>query len=239
MTQVLAIEVQVELRKHADPDRGIFLARFFKTGKGQYAEGDKFLGLSVPETRRVVKQFAQLPLNEVKKLLHSEWHEDRLCALLIMVAQFQATSITTIQEAIYKLYLANTDHINNWDLVDCSAEHVIGAFLKARSKDELYILAHSDKLFERRIAIVATFHYIKSGNATETFKIADVLLADKQDLLHKAVGWMLREVGKRISPEDLKGYLASRYKRMPRTMLRYAIEHFPAPERQRYLKGLI
>ncbi len=233
-----AIDVQKALRQRENREKGIFLQRFFKTAKGQYAEGDKFLGLTVPETRVVVKQFIDLSLDEIVKLLHSPWHEDRLCALLIMVAQTK-TATPEYKKKLYEAYLDNTNYINNWDLVDCSAGYLVGPFLEDKSKAPLKKLAKSDKLFERRIAMISTFHYIYKGFPEEAFVIADILLHDKHDLIQKAVGWMLREIGKRCSRNVLVDYLDTRYKEMPRTMLRYSIEHFPEEMRQQYLKGKI
>ena len=228
-------EIRARLRKLGDKERAKNSQWFFKTGPGEYGEGDRFLGIKVPELRKLAKEYQGIPLTEVTQLLESPIHEERLLALLILVCAFSKGDEPT-QEKIYHIYLNNTQYINNWDLVDASAEHIVGAFLNDKSKKSLYDLARSSDLWERRIAIMATFHFIKEGEFTETLKIAQMLLSDKEDLIHKAVGWMLREVGKRhLATEE--HFLKEHYKKMPRIMLRYAIEKFPEPKRQRYLKG--
>jgi 3-methyladenine DNA glycosylase AlkD len=209
--------------------------RFFKTGKGEYGEGDKFLGIRVPVLRKHAKQFLDLPLKETTSLLQSQYHEERLCALLILVLKFSKVSDRE-KQAIYRLYLRNTQFINNWDLVDSSAHQIVGRFLTDSDKQPLYRLAKSSSLWERRIAIIATYHFIKSGQFTDTLKLSKILLLDDHDLMHKAVGWMLREVGNRDRAAEV-AFLQVHYPKMPRTMLRYAIEKFPERERQRYLKG--
>jgi len=211
--------------------------RFFKTGPGEYGEGDIFLGIKVPVLRRLAKEYLNLSLKEVKTILGSKYHEQRLLSLFIMVDQFSKGDQKK-KNNIYALYLKNTGLINNWDLVDSSAHHIVGPYLMDQSKAPLYELAQSDLLWERRIAIMSTFHYIKNDKFTDTLKIAGRLLADKEDLIHKAVGWMLREIGKRHLPSE-ETFLKKHYHNMPRTMLRYAIEKFPEPKRQRYLKGII
>jgi len=208
--------------------------RFFKCGPGEYGEGDRFLGIRVPDIRKLAKTFAVLPLEDVTKLLHSEYHEARLLALILLVNRFKKAD-TGEQKTIYSLYLDNTACINNWDLVDTSAEHIVGAWLFKRDRTILHTLAQSDLLWERRIAVMATFHFIKQGMFDETLRIAKLLLEDTHDLIHKAVGWMLREVGKRDRRVE-EAFLKEYYKRMPRTMLRYAIEKFPEEERQFFLK---
>jgi|SRR3989339_231422 len=228
-------EIRSEFQKLADPEKAKFLARFFKTGKGEYAEGDIFIGITVPMTRAIIKKYAPLlTLNETEKLLQSKIHEERQAALLILVSQYKRGDNKT-KEAIYNIYLNNTKHINNWDLVDVSAEHIVGAFLKEKSKAPLYKMARSTLLWDRRIAILSTFHYIKQGKYEETMKIAQILLSDKHDLIHKAVGWMLREVGKRCSKKELDNFLDKNISKMPRTMLRYAIEKYPEKERKALL----
>ena len=209
--------------------------RFFKTGEGEYGEGDKFLGIRVPVLRKHAKQFRELPLKETESLLHSRFHEERLCALLILVLKY-SKGTDEEQGMIYRLYLENTKYINNWDLVDSSAHQIVGEFLAQSSKQPLYKLAKSASLWERRIAIIATYHFIKLGQFTDTVKISKELLGDSEDLIHKAVGWMLREVGNRDKATETK-FLQTHYRKMPRTMLRYAIEKYPERERQRYLKG--
>jgi 3-methyladenine DNA glycosylase AlkD len=213
------------------------LQRFFKTGPGEYGEGDVFLGIQVPKVRSVGKEFQDLAITEVNKLLRSSVHEDRLLALLILVRRYSKGDAAT-QARIYKLYLGNTRYINNWDLVDLSASHIVGAFLKERSRRPLDNLAKSPLLWDRRIAIIATAHFIKHDDFATTLRIAAKLLDDEEDLIHKAVGWMLREVGKRDMAVE-EGFLKRHYRRMPRTMLRYAIERFPEAKRQRYLKGKV
>ena len=211
--------------------------RFFKTGPGEYGEGDIFIGIRVPVLRKLIKEYYDLPFKEIEILLQSPIHEERLFALLLLVRIFFKGDEPT-QKKIYELYLKNTRSVNNWDLVDASAEHIIGAYLMDRSKAPLYRLAVSQDLWERRMAIMATFHFVKQNKFSETLKISKLLLFDPQDLIHKAVGWMLREIGKRHLEAE-EDFLREHYNKMPRTMLRYAIEKFPEPKRQRYLKGEI
>lgn len=225
------------LRASASEADAVFLQRFFKTGPGAYGEGDRLLGVRVPATRRVARSFRELPLADLQTLLHSEFHEERLLALIILTDQYRRGTPET-QARIYTLYLANTRRINNWDLVDTSAEHIVGAYLLNRSRKPLHGLARSDSLWERRIAIMATFHFIKMGEYEETLKIATRLIQDTEDLIHKAVGWMLREVGNRDQATE-RAFLNQYHAQMPRTMLRYAIEKFPEALRQQYLKGTI
>ena len=208
--------------------------RFFKTGKGEYGEGDRFLGIRVPKLRKCVREFHEIPLEDTLELLTSAYHEARLLALLIMIAKF--TSTASERKVIYHSYLKNTQFINNWDLVDCSAEHIVGAYLYDRSRKPLYGLAESRSLWERRISVMSTFHFIRKDDFSDTLSIAELLLHDHEDLIHKAVGWMLREVGKRNMNAEEK-FLKAHYKTMPRTMLRYAIEKLPEAERQAYLRG--
>lgn len=223
-----------ELKSKADKKRVKVLQGFFKTGKGQYGEGDIFLGITGPKIRETARKYSGLSLKETKKLLNSKIHENRQAALFILVNNFQNGDEKQKQK-IYKFYLKNTKYINNWDLVDLSADKIVGAFLIDKSKKILYKLAKSKNLWEKRIAIIATFQFIKNNQFEETLKISEMLLNDKHDLIHKAVGWMLREIGKKdlkIEEEFLKKY----YKRMPRTMLRYAIERFSENKRQGYLR---
>jgi 3-methyladenine DNA glycosylase AlkD len=225
------LNLKKELKTKASFKKAKILQRFFKTGPGEYGEGDVFLGVVVPEIRKLVKKYSNPETKEIIKLLHSKIHEERLTALLIMVDKFQTEKN---KENIYNLYLKNTKYINNWDLVDLSAHKIIGEYLLNKSKLILYKLARSRNLWERRISIISTFSFIKDNKFTETLKISRILLNDKHDLIHKAVGWMLREVGKRdlkIEEEFLKKY----YKKMPRTMFRYAIEKFPEKKRKQYL----
>ena len=227
-------EIREKLRTVATPARAAGAQRFFKTGPGEYGEGDKFLGVTVPDLRLLARQFGDLPLREVRKLLTSEWHEERVLALVILVRQYERGD-QQVRDAIYDAYLRSTRHINNWDLVDCSAAQIVGAHLAAKSRGPLRQLAKSSSLWERRIAIIATFHFIRRGEFDETLRIAEMLLADRHDLIHKAVGWMLREVGSRdraVAERFLDAHAAT----MPRTMLRYALEKFPPALRTRYLR---
>ena len=218
------------LRTFANRERAAHSPRFFKTAPGQYGHGDQFLGLTVPAMRLVVCEFRELPLPDAAALLASPWHEDRLVALMILVEQYCRTPAA--RAAIFRLYLSHTNRINNWDLVDVSAANVVGAHLEERSRKPLYRLAKSKSLWERRIAIVATLPFIRRNDFGDTLAIARLLLADKHDLIHKACGWMLREVGKR-DENVLREFLDEHAATMPRTMLRYAIERLP--DRQRYL----
>lgn len=229
--------IRKKLQTLGSKEDAAFLQRFFKTGPGEYGEGDVFLGVRVPQVRKLVKQYPEAGLKEARQLINSPIHEERLLALLILVRDFSKGE-DGVKERIYDFYLDRTRFINNWDLVDCSAEHIVGAFLNDKDKTPLYELTRSDNLWERRIAIMATFHFIKRMTFSETLKIADMLLQDDHDLIHKAVGWMLREVGKRDMKTEER-FLKGRYRRMPRTMLRYAIEKFPETRRQRYLKGKV
>ena len=222
-----------ELNRRSDPTRAAALQRFFKTAPGEYGEGDRFLGLTVPAVRAVAARYQSLPLRDVEALLQSPWHEERLLALVILVRQYERETPAG-RGAIYRLYRRNIDRINNWDLVDCSAGRIVGAHLCAGSRAGLQRLARSSSLWERRIAVVATGFYIGRGEFDETLRIARLLLDDPHDLIHKAVGWMLREVGKRNRAVEEK-FLRQHASRMPRTMLRYAIERFPERLRRRYL----
>jgi 3-methyladenine DNA glycosylase AlkD len=233
----MSADLAARLRRHADPSRVPILQRFFKTGPGEYAEGDVFIGATVPALRKVCRECRDAARPEVLELLASPVHEERLLALLLLVDAFTRGPDATKLE-IYRLYLANASFINNWDLVDSSAAPIVGAWLRTRSRAPLRRLARSASLWERRIAIVATHAFIRNNDVEETYRIADLLLADRHDLIHKAVGWMLREAGKR-NPAAEREYLRARYPQMPRTMLRYAIEKFPEAERRRYLNGSI
>jgi 3-methyladenine DNA glycosylase AlkD len=231
-------EIRAEIRRLADLEKAKLLQRFFKTAPGQYGEGDVFAGITVPAIRKLVRKYRNIPLDGAVELLRSPIHEERLLALLIMVEQYRKGD-DSVRERIYRLYLKNTRHINNWDLVDLSAGHIVGAHLDGTDHTPLYRLARSKSLWERRIAILATFHDIMRGTPDHTLALADILLADRHDLIHKAVGWMLREVGKRCDAEILREFLRTRYRSMPRTMLRYAIERFAPNERKAYLTGTI
>jgi len=229
--------IRRKLQQLGSKDRAKVLQRFFKTGPGEYGEGDVFIGIRVPDLRKLAKGYQDITIKEVMQFLRSTIHEERFFALLILVSKYSKGD-ETAKKRIYELYLQNTQFINSWDLVDGSAQHIVGAFLMDKGKKPLYLLAKSKNLWERRIAILSTFHFIKHDKYAETLKISKILLSDEQDLIHKAVGWMLREIGKRhITTEEI--FLRKYYKKMSRTMLRYAIEKFPEPKRQEYLKGRI
>jgi len=232
-----AKEVVHTLKELGDSDVAKHSQRFFKTGKGQYGEGDKFLGIRVPVLRKQATRYKTLPLVESERLLASPYHEARLCALLIWVKQFQVGDDDT-RAKIYKSYLSHTKNINNWDLVDSSAHKIVGGYLQSRSRRPLYRLAKSKSIWERRIAIIATAAFIAEKDYDDTLALSKLLLEDGEDLIHKAVGWMLREVGNRKRPAE-EAFLALHYQDMPRTMLRYAIEKFPERRRQQYLKGRV
>jgi 3-methyladenine DNA glycosylase AlkD len=234
MTLIL---LQKNLREIANPERALHSQRFFKTGKGEYGEGDLFLGIRVPALRQHAKKHINMPLSDIKSILKSKYHEERLCALMILTLKFSKGTEVEKTE-IYNLYIGNTKYINNWDLVDNSAQYIVGAYLENREKKIIYDMAKSQNLWERRIAIISTFHMIRNNSFTDALNISEILNYDREDLIHKAVGWMLREVGKRDIKEE-KIFLDKHYKNMPRTMLRYAIERFPERERGNYLKGLI
>jgi 3-methyladenine DNA glycosylase AlkD len=226
-------EIETCLKNMGNPETAKQLQRFFKTGPGEYGHGDIFIGVRVPQLRKLIKKYKTINYNPVQKLLISRIHEHRMMALLILVREYSKGNQSE-KEEIYKLYIKNIRYVNNWDIVDCSAQHIVGAFLKDKDKKQLYDFANSKNLWKRRISIIATFHYIKLNEFSETFRIAKVLLTDKEDLIHKATGWMLREIGKR-DLQVLENFLKKYYRNMPRTMLRYAIEKFPEPQRQKYL----
>jgi 3-methyladenine DNA glycosylase AlkD len=236
-TSMNARDIQKRLQALGDQQRVPVLQRFFKTGPGEYGEGDVFVGLRVPALRTLAREYQGLAHRETIRLLHSPIHEARLLALIILVRGFSHGS-QAAQQQIYRSYLQNTRFINSWDLVDASAEHIVGAYLMELDKAPLFVLAAADLLWERRIAIMATFHYIKQGEFSAPLHLAHRLLGDPEELIHKAVGWMLREVGKRRQP-IAETFLSAHYRTMPRTMLRYAIERFPEDLRQRYLHGKI
>jgi 3-methyladenine DNA glycosylase AlkD len=231
------VALRADLHELADPESGEHSQRFFKTGPGQYGEGDKFLGLTVPEMRGLARKYRDLDDADALELLASSWHEERLVALILLVNGY-GRGDEVRRKRIHRAYLANTRHINNCDLVDASAGQIVGAHLKAREIALLARLARSKDLWERRIAIVSTFHFIKHDQLRPTLEIAKLLLNDSHDLIHKAVGWMLREVGKR-DRRVLDGFLKKHYQQMPRTMLRYAIERHPERIRKQYLVGTI
>jgi 3-methyladenine DNA glycosylase AlkD len=228
-------ELEAELTAMADPARAQGVARFFKTGQGQYGEGDRFLGIPVPAQRKLALRYRTLPLCDIAHLLASPWHEHRFCALEILVSQYEHGDEEQRRE-IFQFYLDHTAEINNWDLVDTSAPYIVGHFLRDKNRRVLSKLAKSKSLWERRIAIVSTLGLIKQGEIEETFRIAEGLLADQHDLLHKAVGWALRETGK-VSRPALVRFLETHYAAMPRTALRYAIEHLSPEQRKHVLAG--
>lgn len=227
--------LEAELAALADPGRAAVLARFFKTGPGGYGEGDRFLGIRVPDVRRVIRRYRGLPLDAILALLRSAYHEVRLAALLLMVDAHRRADARG-REAIFHAYLAHADRVNNWDLVDASAEHLVGLHVAPGDPELLLRLAGSGSVWERRIAMLATFHWTKRGEPGPALRLAARLVDDPHDLIHKASGWMLREVGKRDAAA-LDGFLRAHHAAMPRTMLRYAIERLPPEARRAWLSG--
>ena len=238
MSSKQLIELRQELKKYVRQDKKNILAKFFKTKPGEYGAGDLFLGVMVPQIRQVARKYHNLPWLQVRELQRSAWHEERLCALLIMVNQYQASDLA-IRKIIFRHYLSSTKYINNWDLFDLTADRIVGQYLLDKNITILLKLARSKNLWQRRIAILSTFAFIKKGEAQNTLRVAKILLNDNHDLIQKAVGWMLREVGKRCGQKTEEEFLATYYQQMPRTMLRYAIERFPEKLRQQYLHGKI
>lgn len=231
-----ALEIIEALQVLASEDKAKHLNRFFKTGKGQYGEGDKMMGIVVPETRKVAKEYKSLPLSELQTLLDNEWHEVRLCGLLILIFQYKDRKATTeMRQCIFDLYLRNMRRCNNWDLVDLSCRDIVGMHLLDKDRGLLDKLSESDNLWEQRIAIVSTWAFIKHGEFENTFRLAIKYISHDHDLIHKATGWMLREVGKK-DREALTAFLEEYAPTLPRTALRYAIEHYPEDERQYFLK---
>ena len=231
------LPAQKELRTLASPETAAIQQSFFKTGKGQYGEGDVFLGIKVPVLRALAKQQRDAGLDTVAVLLASRYHEERVFALLLLMQFYQRADVAG-KQAAFDLYLGSTPRINNWDLVDISAPHIVGKHLEGRPRKVLQQMAKSASLWERRIAIIATFHFIRLNDFDDTLRVSKILLRDEHDLMHKAVGWMLREVGKRdLSTEE--AFLKTHYQSMPRTMLRYAIERFPEQKRKNYLYGKV
>lgn len=232
-------ELKKDIENEKNPEQSKNLQRFFKTGKGEYGEGDVFLGIKVPIQRKIAKRYTELSFNDLQTLLDSKIHENRLIALIILVNKYKKyKKDTTKKRQIFEFYLKNTSNINNWDLVDLSAPNIVGDFSTIDGTEIIRFLAKSKNLWEKRIAIVSTHAFIRKRIFGETLAIADILIKDEHDLIHKAVGWMLREVGKR-NIEVLEIFLKERYKTMPRTMLRYSIEKFPEEKRKAYLKGEI
>lgn len=223
--------IETELRHLATNEKRIVLQRFFKTAPGQYGEGDRFLGVTVPLTRIVAKKHLAMPLNEIIELLQSKWHEVRLCALLMMCERFKKGDSATRKD-IFNYYIENTERINNWDLVDLSAPTIVGGYLMDKPRDLLYRMAESELLWDNRIAIVATLAFIKHKDSDDTYRLAVKMMNHKHELMHKAIGWMLRESGKRDDDRRLFNFVDEYRKRMPRTMLRYAIEKFTDEERK-------
>ena len=230
-------ELRGRLRERVNPEKAAFYPTFFKAGPGEYAEGDKFLGVTVPDQRMVAREFVDLPLAQIEKLLASEWHEERLTALLIMVMQFKRGDRAT-RKTIYDSYLSHTDRVNNWDLVDTSARDIVGGYMYEHPEllPKLDELAGSEWLWDRRIAMIATYYFLMKREPDVTIRLAEKLLHDEHDLMHKAVGWMLREMGKRVDQSLLIEFLDAHATEMPRTTLRYAIEHLSPDTRQHYLK---
>ena len=230
--------IKKEMGKLADPKIAEHSQRFFKTAKGQYGYGDKFIGIRVPQLRALAKKHKTLSTTDIKKLLKSKIHEERLVALLILVYKYRSIKNESERNKIYKFYTQHFKYINNWDLVDVSCPHIVGRHLIDKSRKELYEWARSDHLWTKRIAIVSNWWFIRNGELDDAFKISKILLADEHDLIHKAVGWMLRETGKQ-DQRALEAFLKTHYHSMPRTMLRYSIEKFSQAKRQKYLKGTI
>ncbi|CAG0992038.1 MAG: DNA alkylation repair protein [Candidatus Methanoperedens sp.] len=228
--------IKEELQEIQDPEKAKILLKFFKTGKGQYGEGDIFLGIKVPEQRKIAKKYSTIPLDDISQLLKSKFHEFRLTSLLILVLKYKKEDFNGKKEII-DFYLSHMENINNWDLVDSSAPYILGDFLLDKDKSILYRLAKSDNLWERRTAILSTFAFIKNNKFEDALNIAEILLFDKHDLIHKAVGWMLREIGKRDGRTE-EEFLEKHHRIMPRTMLRYAIEKFDNDKKKFYLRGL-
>ena len=247
-------ELKKELHEFENPEKAKVLRRFFKTGKGQYGEGDVFLGIQVPIQRQIAKKYLDLNFQEIQELLNSKIHEERLIALIILTNKYKKANAKDIsyfgatkskekdfvgkdnltRRQIFEFYLLNTSRINNWDLVDLSAPNIVGEFLQKEDTGILRQLAKSENIWERRIAMISTYSFIRKRSFGEALAISDILLKDKHDLIHKAVGWMLREIGKR-NKDVLELFLSQRHKEMPRTMLRYAIERFPYEERKKWM----
>ncbi|MGA9770581.1 MAG: DNA alkylation repair protein [Blastocatellia bacterium] len=237
MNEKTVNQIRKSMRRLGSRERAELSQRYFKTGPGQYGEGDIFLGLNATELKGLASEHRDLAMDDLLLLLKSTVHEERMLALMILVRAFTKGDSAT-KKRIYETYLEHTRFINNWDLVDASAQHIVGHFLMDKSRKPLYALARSGSMWERRIAIISTFWFIRQNQITDTLRISKLLISDKEDLIHKAVGWMLREGGKRDLP-GLESFLKEHYKKMPRTMLRYAIEKFSEPQRQLYLKGQI
>ncbi len=232
-------KIITELKAHGNTEKAKSHSRFFKTAEGEYGEGDKFIGVSVPEQRMIVKQYAEsVNLDDIEQLVIHTYHECRMTGFLLLVSWYKRSKKEEEQRALVLFYLAHVTYLNNWDLVDVTCCKILGPWLEKRDRTVLYVLADSDHLWSQRLAIITTMHFIKQDDFADTLRLADILLHHRHDLIHKAVGWMLREVGKR-DPACEREFLQNRYTRMPRTMLRYAIEKFPEQERRSYLHGRI
>jgi len=230
-------DIRKKIESEKNPKQAVILQRFFKTGKGEYGEGDVFYGIKVPVQRTIAKMFNDLSLDDLKELIHSKIHEERLIAAFILIDQYKKGDEKK-KKTVFDFYLRNRKGINNWDLVDLSAPKIVGEHLLNKEKDLLYKFARSKDLWEKRISIISTQTFIREHFYEDTLNISKILLQDKHDLIHKAVGWMLREVGNR-DLETEEEFLRKHYKTMPRTMLRYAIEKFPEQKRIAYLRGKI
>ncbi len=226
-------QIIADFKEQADPEHASRLQGFFKTGKGEYGEGDVFLGLRVPQQRKLAKKYKELPIPDVLRLLKSGIHEHRLTSMFILTHQFN-TGDEEKRKQIVDLYLENTAYVNNWDIVDSSAHKILGAWLLDKPRDILYMLAESEDLWEKRISIISTFAFINKGDFTDALALAEKLVNDEHDLIHKASGWVIREVGKK-DQQPLEDFLLRHYKTMPRTMLRYAIERLPEDRRKFFM----
>lgn len=231
-------DIKEELQSLKNSKQAKVLQRFFKTGIGEYGEGDIFLGIKVPILRQTAKKYFDINIKEVEDLLKSEIHEYRLVALFILVKKYELSKNESDREKIFKIYIKNKKYINNWDLVDLSAPNIVGNYLLNKDRKILYDFAKSDHLWTRRIAMLTCFAFIKNGESKDALKIAEILLHDKHDLIHKAVGWMLRELGKRVSQDIEEQFLKKYYRQMPRTMLRYAIERFSDKKKRFYMNRI-
>jgi 3-methyladenine DNA glycosylase AlkD len=231
---LLVEDIIKDIKSYADQNIASHSQKFFKTGKGEYGEGDRFLGIRVPILRKLSKKYRDIPTKIAIKLLKNEYHEIRLLALFILTIRYQKAKTKEEQKEIYDLYLQHTIYINNWDLADSSANKIVGAYLVDKDREILYRLATSNSLWERRVSIISTFAFVKIGQYQDTLKLANMLLTDKEDLIHKAVGWALREVGKK-DKKTLVDFLDIYYKTMPRVMLRYSLEKFTKEERVKYM----
>jgi 3-methyladenine DNA glycosylase AlkD len=229
-----ALDASQKIRALANPGKAKILSGFFKTGPGQYGEGDKFLGVMVPQTRNIAQQFLELPLPELQKLIHSPWHEERLLGLIILVLRSKRCKVERERKTYFDFYIRQMRWINNWDLVDLTAVDVIGGYLWDKPTDILLKWVKSKRLWDRRVAVLATFYFIRKGRFDESLRLSEMLLKDEEDLMHKAVGWMLREMGKR-DEKKLLAFLESHAAHMPRTMLRYSLEKLSEPQKRRYM----